>query len=107
MCIRDRFLLSLKVSFKRRNEQTFAKTARTTQKIVTSGFHQDVYKRQGYQFEQVYESPKRVLRQIAKVYKFIKNEQPEKKRGESYLLLYKQFCRKCAGGDAAHYGRRT
>lgn len=31
-----------------------------------------------------------------------------KKNGdESYLLLYKQFCRKCAGGDAAHYGRRT
>ena len=32
---------------------------------------------------------------------------PEKKRGESHLLLYKQFCRKCAGGDAAYYGRRT
>ena len=31
----------------------------------------------------------------------------KKKRGESHLLLYKQFCRKCAGGDAAHYGRRT
>lgn len=31
----------------------------------------------------------------------------KKKRGESYFLLYKQFCRKCAGGDAAHYGRRT
>ena len=31
----------------------------------------------------------------------------KKKRGESPLLLYKQFCRKCAGGDAAYYGRRT
>lgn len=27
---------------------------------------------------------------------------PEKKRGESYFLLYKQFCRKCAGSDVAH-----
>ena len=23
------------------------------------------------------------------------------------FILYKQFCRKCAGSDAAHYGRRT
>ena len=23
------------------------------------------------------------------------------------FFLYKQFCRKCAGSDAAHYGRRT
>lgn len=36
------------------------------------------FEKEGYQFEQVYESPKRVLRQIAKVYKFVKNEQPEK-----------------------------
>jgi len=36
------------------------------------------FEKERYQFEQVYESPKRVLRQIAKVYKFIKNEQPEK-----------------------------
>lgn len=31
----------------------------------------------------------------------------KKQRGESYFLLYKQFCRKCAGSDAAHYGRRA
>lgn len=35
------------------------------------------FEKEGYQFEQVYESPKRVLRQIAKVYKFVKNKQPE------------------------------
>ena len=35
------------------------------------------FEKEGYQFEQVYESPKRVLRQIAKVYKFVKKQQPE------------------------------
>lgn len=35
------------------------------------------FEKEGYQFEEVYESPKRVLRQIAKIYKFVKNQQPE------------------------------
>ena len=35
------------------------------------------FEKEGYQFEEVYESPKRVLRQIAKVYKFVKKQQPE------------------------------
>lgn len=30
------------------------------------------FEKEGYQFEEVYESPKRVLRQIAKIYKFVK-----------------------------------
>ena len=35
------------------------------------------FEKEGYQFEEVYESPKRVLRQIAKIYKFVKKQQPE------------------------------
>ena len=35
------------------------------------------FEKEGYQFEQLYESPKPVLRQIARIYKFVKQTQPE------------------------------
>lgn len=35
------------------------------------------FEKEGYQFEQLYESPKPVLRQIARIYKFVKQAQPE------------------------------
>jgi len=41
------------------------------------------FEQEGYRFEQVYESPKRVLRQIAKVYKFAKNGDRYKQTEES------------------------
>ena len=34
-------------------------------------------RKKGISLKEVYESPKRVLRQIAKIYKFVKNQQPE------------------------------
>ena len=44
---------------------------REPEKVLTDVIEQKV------SVEEVYESPKRVLRQIAKIYKFVKNQQPE------------------------------
>ena len=47
------------------------------------------FEKEGYQFEEVYESPKRVLRQIAKIYKFVKTN--SLKIPKRLLLLSKRY----------------